>query len=144
MNGDQTSQELTALAGGPVPPPPSIPQAVFGARRQVASAGPGTVPRPANVAKAPKRDLGGLGVPSQQEMVNLQRLEKLRKAIGELAAKADATTAQINALVKEVTGSAGGQDLADRHGVNLEAAAALATDLSDVLDKHFPPVEPAQ
>lgn len=136
---------ITALIGGSAPDLESVlPQAApvkagaFGHRANTGS-GPGAVPRPANLPKAPVRQLGGFAVPSQQDLINLQRIEKIRTKVGNLVKTADDTVAQINALVKELRGSAGGTEQAERMALDLDTADDLAADLKAVLDKHLPP-----
>lgn len=137
---------INALAGGSVPdlasvlplPAATAKPGAFGQRANT-GAGPGTVPRPANVAKPPARQLGGFAVPSQQDLMHLQRIEKIRTSVNSLVKAADDTISKINALVKELRGAAGGAEQAERMALDLDTADDLAADLKAVLDKHLPP-----
>ncbi len=137
---------LEELAGGEIPPmftpaaepTPKAVGAGFGKRANT-GAGPGTVPRPANVGKAPQRELGGFRTPSENELRHLQRVDKVRTAVNDTVKRTDANVVTILALIKELRGADGGTEVAERHSLDLATAEALATDLKAVLDKHLPP-----
>lgn len=128
-------ETLTQLAGGEIPPAPPVSFA----KPAKSGEGPGTIPRPASVPATPKRSLGGLGLPDENETRHIQRITKVREQISLVTKSIDGLSTKTSAVLKELRVASGGELVASQLGVSLDKAEQFIADLRGVIDKHFPP-----
>lgn len=134
-----------AALGGPPVPPPGIAHPALG---QVSPDTP--IGRPqggraaaranaaAQAAPRPKRDLGKLGAPSEQEKTARERVATARRTIGATVAAIDEGVAAIKAMVAGLRNYQGGAEIAAAEGFDIDRAESFADRLDALADEFAP------
>lgn len=132
---DVPAAEVAAATGVDAAAVPAAPPTVKIVRPL--SAKPGQTGRQA--AAVPRREHGGtFALPDPNTARHRQRVAECQRAMGEMITTIDRTKVQVEARLKELRDYAGGGEIAEGLGFDIEAAGDLLAKLDAVLDAAAP------